>query len=66
MGVKVFFVKSNKKTLCMICKPLINVYKIWNLKRHYENHHKEHLTEYPLKTQSKRDKLSLLKSILFE
>jgi hypothetical protein len=66
MELEFFFVESNKRALCLICKSLINVFKICNLKRHYENHHKEHSTEYPLNTQSRRDQLILLKSMLFE
>lgn len=57
-----FFVNNFNKALCLICNETVNVFKEFNLRRHYETKHKN---EYDgLKSQLRQHKIDSLKQSL--
>ncbi|XP_043917683.1 general transcription factor II-I repeat domain-containing protein 2B-like isoform X2 [Protopterus annectens] len=53
-----FFVESNNKALCLLCREVVSVFKDYNLKRHYIQMH-PHLSE--LQGECRRQKILDLK-----
>ena len=58
------FTDNGGKPVCLICHASLNHYKTSNLKRHYEAKHKKFHTNYPPKSELRKNKLNELKSSL--
>lgn len=61
---KFLFIDNNNKSMCLICKINISNYKVSNLRRHHEGSHPNFLTQYPLNTKLRTDKIQSLQSAL--
>ncbi len=57
-----FFVQWKEVAVCLICQETVSVFKEYNLRRHYEIHHREKYAS--LQGQMRADKVSKLKSVL--
>ncbi|XP_044295006.1 general transcription factor II-I repeat domain-containing protein 2A-like [Varanus komodoensis] len=55
-----FFMQSKERAVCLICQNSVSVFKVYNLRRHYETQHKD---KYDcLVGQARKDKLLELKN----
>jgi hypothetical protein len=57
------FTVKGGKPLCLICNVSLSHYKASNLKRHYETNHKTFSSDYPPKSELRKNKLTVLKSL---
>ena len=58
------FTVKGGKPLCLICNVSLSHYKASNLKCHYETNHKNFSSDYPPKSELRKNKLNVLKSSL--
>lgn len=59
-----FFVHSNSKTICLICKASMAIPKKEDLERHFKTLHKKYETDFPAKTELRSQKVRELKTQL--
>lgn len=57
-----FFININNKAICLICKETVNVFKEFNLRRHYDTKHKSEYDQ--LHSQFRQNKIDSLKKSL--
>ncbi|XP_042299832.1 general transcription factor II-I repeat domain-containing protein 2-like, partial [Sceloporus undulatus] len=57
-----FFIEHKDKAVCLICHSTVAVFKVYNLRRHYQAHHKD--TYDGFVGQVRKDKISRLKTPL--
>ena len=56
-----FFVEANSKALCLICREFLQVFKDYNLKRHYMQKHATKFNAY--EGLCRKDKIVELKKV---
>ncbi len=59
-----FFVYSNSKPICLICKASMAIPKKGNLERHFKTVHKKYERDFPAKTELRSRKVRELKTQL--
>jgi hypothetical protein len=57
-----FFIEVNNKTVCLICKETVSLYKEYYIKRHYDTKHASSYDKF--EGQFRKDKVSELKTKL--
>ena len=55
-----FFIQKNKP-FCLICQVTLSQFKVSNLKRHYETNHSTFSREFPIGSDSRKNKLCSMK-----
>ncbi|KAL4126170.1 hypothetical protein QTP88_010396 [Uroleucon formosanum] len=56
-----FFIQKNDKPFCLICQVTLSQFKVSNLKRHYETNHNTFSREFPIGSDSRKNKLCSMK-----
>uniref|UniRef100_A0A2S2R1K0 General transcription factor II-I repeat domain-containing protein 2 n=1 Tax=Sipha flava TaxID=143950 RepID=A0A2S2R1K0_9HEMI len=56
-----FFIQKNDKPFCVICQVTLSQFKVSNLKRHYETNHSTFSREFPIGSDSRKNKLCSMK-----
>ncbi|XP_060861778.1 general transcription factor II-I repeat domain-containing protein 2-like [Metopolophium dirhodum] len=56
-----FFIQKNDKPFCLICQVTLSQFKVSNLKRHYETNHSTFSREFPIGSDSRKNKLCSMK-----